>query len=29
MLVDRHNSMTTASFEPVTPIVLVAQKILQ
>src|SRR5882724_3017095 len=29
MLVDRHNSMTAASFEPVTPIVLVAQKILQ
>src|SRR5947208_12318702 len=29
MLVDRHNSMTTASFEPVSPIVLVAQKILQ
>src|SRR5438132_7731170 len=29
MLVDRHNSMTAASFEPVSPIVLVAQKILQ
>src|SRR6267378_5641482 len=29
MLVDRHNSMTTASFERATPIVLVAQKILQ
>src|SRR5207302_5165505 len=29
MLVDRHNSMTAASFEPVRPIVLVAQKILQ
>src|SRR4029077_10654252 len=29
MLVDRHNSMTTASFEPATSIVLVAQKILQ
>src|SRR6266446_3533066 len=29
MLVDRHNSMTTASFEPVSPIVLVVQKILQ
>src|SRR6266403_768071 len=29
MLVDRHNSMTAASFEPVSPIVLVVQKILQ
>src|SRR5438874_7106528 len=29
MLVDRHNPMTAASFEPATPIVLVAQKILQ
>src|SRR6266705_4148255 len=29
MLVDRHNSMTAASFEPGSPIVLVAQKILQ
>src|SRR5260370_11183601 len=29
MLVDRHNSMTTASFERATPIVLVAQKILE
>src|SRR6266702_7125020 len=29
MLVDRNNLMTTASFEPVSPIVLVAQKILQ
>src|SRR5260370_11239685 len=29
MLVDRHNSMTTASFEPVSPIVLVVQEILQ
>src|SRR4029077_8881758 len=29
MLVHRHNSMTAASFEPATPIVLVAQKILQ
>src|SRR4030095_12312300 len=29
MLVDRHNSMTPASFERATPIVLVAQKILQ
>src|SRR6266403_650528 len=29
MLVHRHNLMTAASFEPVTPIVLVAQKILQ
>src|SRR4029077_1857291 len=29
MLVDRHNSMTAASFERATPIVLVAQKILQ
>ena len=29
MLVDRHNLMTTASFEPATMIVLVAQKILQ
>src|SRR4030095_12899129 len=29
MLVDRHNSMTAASFEPVSSIVLVAQKILQ
>src|SRR5436190_23450187 len=29
MLVHRDNSMTAASFEPVSPIVLVAQKILQ
>src|SRR6478672_2020010 len=29
MLVDRYNSMTAASFEPVGPIVLVVQKILQ
>src|SRR6267142_5798612 len=29
MLVHRHNLMTAASFEPATPIVLVAQKILQ
>src|SRR6267378_7938102 len=29
MLVDRHNSMTTASFEPVSPIILVIQKVLQ
>src|SRR6266498_3322904 len=29
MLVDRHNSMTAASFQPVSPIVLVEQKILQ
>src|SRR6266516_2484535 len=29
MLVHRHNSMTAASFEPVSPIVLVAQEILQ
>ena len=29
MLVDRYNLMTTASFEPATMIVLVAQKILQ
>src|SRR5258707_5357366 len=29
MVVDRHNSMTAASFEPVSPIVLVVQKILQ
>src|SRR4029077_12888062 len=29
MLVDRHNSMTAASFERATPIVIVAQKILQ
>src|SRR5882724_6231845 len=29
MLIHRHNSMTTASFEPATMIVLVAQKILQ
>src|SRR5207248_3578082 len=29
MLVDRHNPMTAASFEPATPIVLVAQQILQ
>src|SRR5436190_15106838 len=29
MLVDGYNLMTTASFEPVTPIVIVTQKILQ
>src|SRR6201982_1344811 len=29
MLVDRHNSITAASFEPATAILLVAQKILQ
>src|SRR5215469_4687736 len=29
MLVNRKDSMTTASFEPATPIVLIAQKILQ
>src|SRR5262249_14217645 len=29
MLVDRHNWMTAASFEPATPIVLITQKILQ
>ena len=29
MFIDGYNLMTTASFEPVTPIILVAQKILQ